>query len=49
MPRTLWERGRWALIFESCDFWLGGFYDRKKRMVYVIFPIPMLVLRYSRP
>ena len=47
MPKTLWERGRLALIFEPCDAWLGGYYDRRKRVVYVIF-IPMLPLRYTR-
>ena len=46
--RTLWQCGRWALIFEPGDFWWGVFYDRKKRMVYVIFPIPMLPIRYTR-
>jgi hypothetical protein len=46
-PKTLWERGRWALIFEPCDFWIGGFYDRKKRALYLI-AVPMLPLRYHR-
>ena len=48
MPRTLWERGRWALIFEPCDCWLGWFYDRKKCAFYIIFPVPMLPVRYTR-
>lgn len=48
MPKTLWEWGRWALIFEPCDCWWGVFYDRRKRWVYVIFPIPMLPIRYRR-
>jgi hypothetical protein len=48
MPRMLWERGRWALIFEPCDFWWGVFYDRRKQMVYIIFPVPMLPVRYTR-
>ena len=46
MPKTLRERGHWALIFEPCDFWAGVYYDRKKRWVYI--GIPMLVLRYRR-
>lgn len=46
-PVTLWERGRWALIFEPCDFWMGIFYSRESRRVYVII-IPTLPVRYSR-
>jgi len=46
MPKTLWERGCLALIFEPCDCWIGGYYDRKKRALYVIFP--MLPVRYTR-
>ncbi len=48
MSRTLWERGRWALIFEPCDCWVGGYYNRETRRVYLIL-IPMLPVRYSRP
>ena len=44
---TLWERGRWALIFEPCDFWVGVFYSRETRRVYMIL-IPTLPVRYSR-
>lgn len=46
--RTLWQRGRWALIFEPCDCWVGGYYNRETRRVYLIL-IPMLPVRYSRP
>jgi hypothetical protein len=46
MARTLREHRRWALIFEPCDFWVGVFYDRRKRWVYV--GVPTLVLRYRR-
>lgn len=46
-PRKLWQRGRWALIFEPVDFWVGGFYDREKRQVYLI-AVPTLPLRYTR-
>lgn len=27
-------------IFAWYDFWVGGFYDQKKRRLY-IFPVPM--------
>jgi hypothetical protein len=47
-PVKLWERGRWALIFEPCDFWVGGYYDREDRQLYLI-AVPMLVLRFARP
>jgi hypothetical protein len=47
MPRTLWQRGRCALIFEPCDFWIGGYYDRRKRQLYVTL-LPMLPVRYTR-
>ena len=47
-PVKLAQRGRWALIFEPCDFWVGGYYDREDRRVYLIL-IPMLPVRYSRP
>jgi hypothetical protein len=45
--KTLWQRGRWALIFEPGDLWFGLFYDRMSRRGYL--GVPMLVLRYSRP
>jgi hypothetical protein len=48
MPRTLWERGRLALIFEPCDFWIGGFWDRRRRTLYLI-AVPMLPLRVKFP
>jgi len=45
--KTLWQRGRWALIFEPGDLWFGVFYDRKSRRGYL--GVPLVVLRYSRP
>jgi hypothetical protein len=45
-PRTLWRRGSWALIFEPADFWVGGYYDRERRRLYVTV-IPMLPVRYG--
>jgi len=47
-PVKLWQRGRWALIFEPCDGWVGMYYDREDRELYVIL-VPTLPLRYSRP
>lgn len=44
--KTLWERGRWALLFEPCDFWWGVFYDRRKRVLYVAL-VPMFPVRLS--
>lgn len=46
-PKTLWQRARWALIFEPVDFWIGVYYDREKRRVYLIV-VPMFPLRYTR-
>ena len=47
-PVKLWERGRWALIFEPCDFWVGGYYDREDRQLYLI-AVPTLVVRFTCP
>lgn len=46
-PVTLWKRGRWALIFEPVDCWIGGYHDRDKRRVYLVV-VPMFPLRYQR-
>ncbi len=33
-------------IFAWYDFWIGIFYDRNKRVVY-IFPIPMIGIKVT--
>jgi hypothetical protein len=45
--KTLWQRGRWALIFEPRDCWIGGYVDTRRRATYIIFPVPMFPLRYQ--
>jgi hypothetical protein len=47
-PVKLWERGRWALIFDTCDCWVGGYYDREDRQLYLI-AVPTLAMRFTRP
>ena len=34
------------LMFAWYDFWVGIFYDQKKRVIY-IFPLPMFGLKVS--
>lgn len=47
MPKSrgLYQRGRLILMFEPCDFWVGGFYDSKRRALYVCL-IPCLPIRW---
>lgn len=33
------------LFFALYDFWIGGFYDQKKRVLYIC-PLPCVVLRF---
>jgi len=33
-----------SLIFAWYDFWVGLFYDQRKKIIY-IFPVPMLGVR----
>lgn len=36
-------------VFSPCDFWIGMFWDRIRRRLYV-FPVPMcgFVIRFGR-
>jgi hypothetical protein len=37
---------KFKIIFKWYDFWIGLFWDRHRKMLY-IFPIPMLGIRIS--
>jgi hypothetical protein len=39
---------KFKLIFAWYDLWVGAFYDRRARKVY-LFPLPMLGLRITLP
>jgi hypothetical protein len=45
MARQILRRGRLALLFEPRDFWVGGFWDSKKRVLYAC-PVPCLLVRW---
>lgn len=36
------------VFFAWYDFWVGGFYDRDTRTLYIC-PVPMVVIKISRP
>lgn len=36
-----------SLFFAWYDFWIGAFYDQKKRILYVC-PLPMVVIKVER-
>lgn len=37
------RRWRIRLFFDPCDFWIGGYWDKKKHTLYVCF-LPCVVL-----
>jgi hypothetical protein len=41
------EKLKMSIVFAWYDFWVGAYYDRKSRALY-IFPVPMVGLRISR-
>lgn len=36
--------GRISIFFAWYDFWIGMFYDRERRMLYIC-PVPMVVVK----
>ncbi len=45
---SVFKQGWWRLIFRWYDFWVGAFFDRKKRKVYV-FPVPVIGVEIQLP
>ena len=45
-PRHTW--GNVRLMVAWYDLWVGAFYDRRKRTLY-LFPVPMVGLRIQFP
>jgi hypothetical protein len=43
--RDLWQRGRLVLLFEPCDCWVGWYWDKKGRALYVCL-VPCLPIRW---
>lgn len=39
---------KFKLFFAWYDGWIGFFYDRKKKILYICFPFPMIVLSIQR-
>jgi hypothetical protein len=44
---VLFKRGRFSLIWEPCDCWIGGYWSRKERALYVVV-VPTLAFRWQR-
>jgi len=36
-------------IFAWYDFWIGGFWDRKKRRLYLMVPFVGIVIQFRQP
>jgi hypothetical protein len=45
MSRDIFQRGRLILLFEPCDCWLGWYWDKKARALYVCL-LPCLPIRW---
>jgi hypothetical protein len=45
VTKEIFQRGRLIFGFEPCDFWIGGFYSRKERALYIIL-VPCLPFRW---
>ena len=37
---------KFTIFFAWYDFWVGGFWDREKRILYIC-PLPTLVLKFD--
>lgn len=37
-----------SVFFAWYDFWIGWFYDRKKRILYICL-LPMIVIKLEQP